>query len=197
MNEDWDDGRVVFYYSREERLKKASPAVRRLNEASPPHRPNLWKTLTATKPLTFLFISMVTLSIAIVLVSRFLHMEKSRTLGDNALAVSVLASGEKSYITLSKKALNGAAYTGPVDVAVSPAAENGGPENPPDGAFPKTPSGESLSGDGPFSVEARRFYFTLEDEEVFRFTAPFTGKKILVLVEAGPDRTLFSITPEK
>lgn len=194
MNEDRDDGRLVFYYSREERLKKASQAVRDLNEASPPLRPNLWKTLTATRPLTFLFISMVTLCVAVVLVSRFLQMERSRTLGNNAVTVSAAVSGEKSYVTLRKKARNGAAYTGPVDVAVSPAAENPAART----ALGETAAPETVPPeDGEFPVEVRRFYFTLEDEEVFRFTAPFTGTKLLVLVEAGPERVLFSISPEK
>ncbi|GHV86509.1 hypothetical protein AGMMS50230_21170 [Spirochaetia bacterium] len=180
-NEPGDDGRMIFYYSREERLKKASPAVREMNTPSAPYKPNLFRTLTATKPLMFLFISMVTLCVTIVIISRFILSEGTRTLGNNTVTVSAISSGGKSYITVKKVPRRENAYTGAVDVVVSPVDTNEA----------------RAEGDPVFPLETRRFYFTLEAEELFRFSAPFTGKKLLVLMEAGPNRILFSISPEQ
>ncbi|MCL1815077.1 MAG: hypothetical protein FWG27_04580 [Treponema sp.] len=171
MDEKYDDGRITFYYSREERLKKASQSVKDLNNGVVPQKRGLFGNLTSTRPLTFLFISVVTLCLAVIILSRFLTTESSRVLGNNAVLVSIITAGDKSYITVKKTAKDGTAYTGAVDIAVSLPYE----ESP---------------------VYADRIYFIPEKEEIFRFAVPFTGKKILVLMEAGAQRVLLSITPE-
>ncbi|MDR2210440.1 MAG: hypothetical protein LBO65_03100 [Spirochaetaceae bacterium] len=168
-----DDGRQVFYYSREARLQRASPAVQDLNKTSPPFKPTLWKTLTATPPLAFLFISIITLCVTIVILSRILTEGTTAVMGGNEITISALTLGEKSYITLEKNARTEDAYTGGVDMAVSLPAEPG--TAPP--------------------VQGERVYFTLENPELFRFSVPFTGKKILILVEVKDERTLFTLTP--
>ena len=166
-----DDGRITFYYSREERMKKASQAVRDLNSGKGPQKKGLFRTLTSTRPLTYLFVSIITLSITILILSRYLSAEGTRVLGENTVIASVITAGNKSYITVKKAAKNGTAYTGMVNIAVSLQSE----EAP---------------------VHTEQIYFTPEREEVFRFTAPFAGKKILILMEAGSGRVLFSVTPE-
>jgi hypothetical protein len=165
-----DDGRIIFYYSREERLKRASQAVRDLNEASPPWKPNLFRTLTSSKPLAFLFVSIITLCLTVIILSRVLTDERTAVLENNTILISVIASGEKSYITVKKTIKNDDAYTGPVNLAVS---------------LP----GETV-------LQAERIYFTLEEEEIFRFSAPFTGKKILILMEVKEAKALFTISPD-
>ena len=186
---------VVFYYSREARLQRASQTVRDMNAPVPPHRPNLWRTLTATKPLTFLFISTVTLCAAILMLSRFFTMDSGRILGSNRIRLSAETSGGVSYVTLTKTALGEGAYTGAVDMAFSPAAEKS-PQGGPKGAS-ADPDGASTNPDGEprFPIETLRIYFTAEPEEVFRFSLPLEGKKLLTVMEAGPERIIFSITP--
>jgi hypothetical protein len=46
-----------------------------------------------------------------------------------------------------------------------------------------------------YSVYAERLYFTLENEEVFRFIVPFTGKTLLVLVSMDEEKNLLKIYP--
>ncbi|MDR2313494.1 MAG: hypothetical protein LBE02_03080 [Spirochaetaceae bacterium] len=167
-----DDGRLVFYYSREARLEKASPAVQDLNRPSPPFKPNLWKTLTATPPLAFLFVSIITLCVTMIILSRILGGGTTAVLGDNEITISAVALGGRSYISLEKKARTPDAYTGTVDVAVSLSAEQDAP------------------------VQGLRIYFTLENPELFRFSVPFTGKKILILVEVKEARALFTVVPD-
>jgi len=164
-----NDGRITFYYSREKRLKKASPAVQKLNSPDPPRRPSLFGTLTATRPLTYLFISVITLCVAVIAVSLFIGSENTRVLEDNTITVSILGSGGNSYITVTKTAKTADAYTGTVNIAVS-LPEEGSP------------------------IEVQQLYFTLENEEVFRFSVPFTGKKLLVVIEAGAERAMYRIS---
>jgi len=178
MNEEFDDGRVTFYYSRDERLKKAPQSVRDLNSAAPLKKQGLFRTLTATRPLAFMFVSMVTLCVAVVMLSLFLNNEGVRVLGKNTVTVSAINVGDKSYITVKKTIPNGVidgVYSGAVNVAVS---------LPDDGS----------SGENP--IHAERIYFTPEQEELFRFSVPFNGKKILILMEAGTEQIVYSIAPE-
>jgi len=164
-----DDGRITFYYSRDKRLEKASPAVQKLNNPDPSKKPSLFRTLTSTRPLTYLFISVITISVAIIAVSLFIGSENTRVIGNNALTVTILSSGGKSYVAITKTAKTASAYTGTVNIAVSLPEE-----------------------DSP--IEAERVFFTLEKEEVFRFSVPFTGKKMLVLIEAGAERAMFKVS---
>ncbi|MDR1306515.1 MAG: hypothetical protein LBK74_02945 [Treponema sp.] len=171
---------LVFYYSREKRLERASPAVRELNEASPARKPNLFRTLTSTRPLSLLFVSLI-LCAAVIFLSRFSGAGRSAALGNNTVQVSAASAGEKAYVTVKKTARGddasggaSTAYTGPVNTAVSLPAQ--GEAAPP--------------------VHVERIYFTLEQEETFRFSVPFTGKKLLILMEAGEDRALFTINSD-
>ena len=175
MDNDYNDGRIRFYYSREERLKRAPKAVQELNKAGPPQRKGLFRTLTATKPLTFLFISMITICAAVLILSRFLNVEGVRVLGNNTITVSVIGAGENSYITVKKTVrhgnIQGSVYAGPVDIAVSIPVEG----NP---------------------IHVERLYFDSGEEEVFRFVAPFRGKKLIILMEAGVQQIHFTVIPE-
>ena len=175
MDDKYNDGRVTFYYSREERLKRAPRAVQDLNNNSAPQKKGLFRTLTATKPLAFLFISMITICAAVVILSRFLNVEGVRVLGNNTIVVSVIGSGENSYVTVKKTVRKGdsqgGVYAGPVDIAVS-IPEEGNP------------------------IHVERLYFGPEEEEIFRFVVPFRGKKLIILMEAGAQRVHFTVVPE-
>ncbi|MCL1928705.1 MAG: hypothetical protein FWG07_07950 [Treponema sp.] len=180
MNKDeLNDGRVTFYYSREERLKRASKPVRDINNQVTPQKKGLFRTLTATKPLTFLFISIITICAAFLIMSRFLNAEGVRVIGNNTITVSVIGAGENSYITVKKTVRQksgqggntGIGYAGPVDIAVS------------------------VSGEGN-PIHAERLYFGPEQEEIFRIIAPFRGKKLIILMEAGAERIYFTISSE-
>ena len=179
MDNDYDDGRLNFYYSREERLKKASQAVRDINDRKVPHKKGLFRTLTATKPLTFLFLSIITICAAMIILSLFMNSEGVRELGNNSVSVSAIGYGENSYITVKKavkpsggrRSGHGVAYAGPVDIAVS------------------------IPGEGnPIHVE--RLYFGMENEELFRFIAPFRGKKLVVLMDALSEQVHLTVTCE-
>jgi hypothetical protein len=160
----------VFYYSRARRLERASAAVRALNEASPERRPGIFKTLTATKPLAFLFMSVV-LAAAIFYLSAFLSRDKTPALGGNTLSFSALRFEGSSYIVL-KKSASPRAYTGVVDMAIS-AAEKAGEGSPP-------PANRSV-------------FFSMEPEEEFRLAVPFEAPELLVLLRVGTEYGNFKV----
>jgi hypothetical protein len=161
---------LVYYYSRARRLERASPAVRELNEPAPARRPSLFGTLTATKPLTFLFMSIVIIVIGIFITSHFSSRNDRSTLGGNALTLSAMRFEGSSYIVIKKKALEKtAAYTGIVDIAVS--------------VYVK--SGEEAPGKLPLAN--RSIYFSPETEEEYRLTVPFEAQELLFLMRAGEE----------
>ena len=169
-DDELNDGRVTYYYTREERLKKAPKSIRDYYNSPKPRRRGFFGIFTSTKPLTFLFLSVITLCVAIIMLSRFLTAEGVRSLGNNTVTVSVIGAGENSYITINKTS-PGNAYSGAVDVAVS------------------------LPGEGN-QIYTERIYFGMEEEEIFRLRIPFGGKKLVILMEAGTEQVHFSVTSE-
>jgi hypothetical protein len=166
---DYDDGRLTFYYSRERRLERASAEVRALNESGLPQKTGLFRSLTATKPLTFVFLSIIIICVATALFSLF-NNNGARRISDTEIAVSAVKGGDKSYITLKKTVAGTDPYTGAVNIAISVQGSR-------DTMFLET------------------LYFSLEKEEVYRFIAPITGETLLVLAVLDDQTTLFKVNP--
>jgi hypothetical protein len=168
---DYDDGRLVFYYSRERRLERASAEVRSLNEPGPPRKTGLFRTLTSTKPLTFAFLSILTACAAMILFSFLSNDGRARIL-DTEIVVSAARGDGKSYLTLKKTITGTDPYTGAVNIAVSV-------------------QGDRLSD----SMYLETLYFSLEKEETYRFIAPLTGKTLLVLAVLDDQTALLKVNP--
>lgn len=161
---------LVFYYSRAHRLERASPAVRALNDTTAVKPPSLFRTLTATKPLAFLFVSMVILVVSLFIISFFSSRADLSVLGGNSLTFSAMRFEGSSYIVIKKTISDTtAAYTGIVDMAISIYIS----------------SGEEHSGELPLAN--RRIYFSPEPEEEYRITVPFEGPELLFLMRAGEE----------
>ncbi|MDR2759161.1 MAG: hypothetical protein LBB78_07270 [Spirochaetaceae bacterium] len=161
---------LVFYYSRERRLERASPVVRELNDTTPVRRPTLFRTLTATKPLTFLFMSIVILVIGVFITSYFFSKDDRSVLGGNSLSLSAMRFEGSSYIVIKKNIPEKTeAYTGVVDMAISVYVR----------------SGEEYPGELPLAN--RRVYFSPEAEEEYRITVPFEARELLFLMRAGEE----------
>jgi hypothetical protein len=171
-NQEEDDGRMVFYYSREERLKRASPAVRKFNEPVVYKKPTLFRTLTATRPLALLFFTIVLLCVAIPVINNLFGYGNSKTLDGNTIDFSIISYSDTSFVTVVKKAKTGDAYAGAVNIGIA-----------------------LLEEDTPAYVE--QIYFTGDKEEVFRFSVPFSGRKMFVVIEAGSARAALTIMPKQ
>jgi hypothetical protein len=174
------DREVVFYYNRERRLERASARVRELNKPGPPMRGGPVRVLTATKPLTILFLTVVLLVIMSLVMSYRAPARGGKTLGGNTIRASEAAAEGSTFVTFTKTiASKENPYTGAVDIAVSSVLS----------------SQEKQNGiQAPIS--AQRVFFTLEDEEEYRLAVPFTAEELLILMQGGEQRVTFRIRPE-
>jgi hypothetical protein len=171
-----DNREAVYHYSRDHRLARASEAVRALNDETPPPRPNLFRTLTATKPLALLFITIIIMVVFVSLVTTLTASAgRGITLGGNTLTVSALRFQGTTYLAIKKTCKeDDRAYTGAVDVAVS-----------------IVQSGTETSESPPIAV--RRIFFSLSPEEEFRFSVPFEAPELLFLVQSETEQRTFKV----
>jgi hypothetical protein len=161
---------LVFYYSRTRRLERASPAVRALNDTTPVKPPSIFKTLTATKPLTLLFMSIVIIVVILFIASFFSSQESRPILGGNFLAFSAIRFEGSSYIVIKRTVSEKKEpYTGIVDMVIS-IYKNAGEESPDDPP-----------------ITNRRIFFSPEPEEEYRFTLPFEARELFFIMRAGEE----------
>jgi hypothetical protein len=157
---------LTFYYNRENRLAKAPKAVKELYkdiEKKKFNRFNLLRPLIADKPRALVFASIVILSAVIVMLSILGYINKSYSLEGNKLTIG--ATGyEGTAIVVLRKTVNNkkSAYSGAVDIAVSPVLQN---------------------TDEQYPVFYHRVFFTLEPEEEYRFVVPFDSADIAVVLQ--------------
>jgi hypothetical protein len=170
---------LVYYYNRERRLERASAAVRELNKPGPPMRGGVVRVFTTTKPLAILFLTMILLVIMTLIMSYRVSDRGGRILGENTLRASAETAGDSTFITFVKTIGGKNPYTGTVDIAVSTVLTS---EEKKEGVQPP--------------ISAQRVFFTLEDEEEYRISIPFTAEELLILMQGGEQRITFRIRPE-
>ena len=171
---------LVFYYSREKRLEKASDAVRRINDPAPLKPPGIFRTLVATKGRAALFFSIIVISAAILFISVLDTADGgSFTIGGNAVTVSALRYEQSTFIVIKKTARQEGAYTGIVDAGIS---------------IPLSAEEEKQGARSP--VELARLVFTGEPEEDFRLSVPLNAEELLIMLRAGEERVSRRIKPE-
>jgi hypothetical protein len=166
-------GDLVFYYSRAGRLERASAAVRALNDDTPVKRPGLIRTLTSSRPNILLFISIIIISVFFIATSILMPGDELK-LGGNTLSFSAFRYQGSTVLIIKKTIGDKRAYTGAVDVAVSP--------------FDKAETAAA--------VAAERIYFTLEKKEEFRLSFPFEAPELLILLGASDAYARLRIKPE-
>ncbi|MDR0623183.1 MAG: hypothetical protein LBG10_02005 [Treponema sp.] len=161
---------LVFHYSREARLARAPKPVQSLYEEPPKKKFRLFHTLTATRPLAMLFISIVILCAAILMISTFGLNEGGHVLGGNRVSVSAVKFQGETIVILEKTSPeNQEVYTGVVDIGVSPEA--------PEGSDPAE-----------YPVFTHRVFFSLEPEESYRFALPFEADKLAVVLQGEQEQ---------
>ncbi|MDR1430355.1 MAG: hypothetical protein LBI85_08710 [Spirochaetaceae bacterium] len=160
---DPDPGRkedLVFHYSREHRLERASETVRGLNSVRGGKKKGFFSALMTNKSQGFLLISIVVMSAMIMMVSIFVKGDTADIDG-NRVEFSAFRFQGSSYLAL-KKSAGKKPYTGAVNLAVSPVLDS------------ETPL-----------VITRTVFFSLEAEEEFRMMLPFESAEILILAETA------------
>jgi hypothetical protein len=164
---------MVFHYSREHRLARASEAVRALNEPGPSMKGGILRVLFATRAGTMLFITIVILCIFFL----FVYYTRGRPnpeIGGNRVSISALNYSGKTYVEIKKKARGDDYYTGAVDLALS---------------IPQ----KLMEGETEAPIASRRIFFTLEEDEEFRFSLPFDAPELILLMQAADEIRTFRI----
>jgi hypothetical protein len=168
------DDELHFYYSREQRLAKAPPSVRALYEEKPKTKFAFFRTLTATRPLAMLFASIMILCAALLIIS-FLNLANGGNLGGNTVTLEAMKFRGETVVALTKTVKKPAgAYTGPVDIGVSPAV-----------------SGESEAAAAP--VFTHKIFFTLDAREEYRFSLPFEAGALVFVLMAEENTARFKV----
>lgn len=164
----------VFYYSRDRRLAKAPESVRSLYREEPRRRLGFFRSLTATKPLAVLFASILILSAFIIVLAVFGGAENSYTLGGNRISVQAMKFEGATYLVLKKTAKDANVYTGLVDLAVAPEVSAG-------------------KEDTPYPVFRNRIFFSLKDEEEYRFSVPFEADRLVMVIQGENGSLEFTV----
>jgi hypothetical protein len=164
---------VVFHYSREHRLERASQAVRELNDPSSSRR-SLVDRIAGSKANLLMLISIVIVCVAMLIGSR---MQSGKVegfeLGENTVSLRVKKGNDGLSLVLDKKApKDGGGYNGVVDIAVSPAADKPAP-----GETSEIPP-----------ILTHRLFFTLAEEESYSIDLPFDGDDFIVIVQTDNER---------
>jgi hypothetical protein len=159
-----DNSGLVFYYNREKRLEKAPQPVRELYTVQNKKGFNLLRPLVGNKSNAILFFTILVLSVSLIVLTLTGNLDTSYTIDGNRLSISAVRYEGTAIVTL-KKALdkgNTRAYSGAVDVAVAPAVQD---------------------GEGDFPVFYHRVFFSLAQEEEYRFAVPFDPPELVLVLQ--------------
>jgi hypothetical protein len=151
-----------FYYSRERRLSKAPASVRALYEDRGKPGFNLLRPLVSSRPNAILFGTMTAL-ILITLVISLSGLGGGKDYRGNRITLSATRYEGAALVTLKKTAIGGEAYTGPLAISVSPAANAS--QAP---AYP------------------HRVVFSPRKTEEFSFSVPVDGPELLIELSGNP-----------
>jgi hypothetical protein len=133
LTEDRDGGEgPVFYYSRSRRLSQAPANVRALYEEKGRPRFNLFRPLLSTRPNAILFGTLAALLLISLAISFSNRGNRAGDYYGNRISLEARRYEGAAVLVLKKTRREGtAAYTGPLDISVSPgesaAAESGAP----------------------------------------------------------------------
>ncbi|MDR2397441.1 MAG: hypothetical protein LBD74_01620 [Spirochaetaceae bacterium] len=168
------DRELVYYYSRERRLARASPAVRELNRNVPKERPSLIGPLTSNRAYTLLFVAIIVCTGFGLIFSRVGARQKAppspvqrTSLGGNSLKVSAQRFPGTTYLRITKTAPDAGAYTGAVDMAFTPQG---------------LPPAETEDAESP-QVISHRIFFNAQAEETYGLSLPFEAPEVLMLMQ--------------
>jgi hypothetical protein len=160
--ENWEPDRdIIYYYSREHRLEKASKSVREYNN-SPGLSPSA-KAFRKNKGNVLTLVAILLISAMIMIYAFFSGSSgASLTLGNNSVILNIVEEESVLVLSVEKNVPNGKeAYTGAVDVAVSPIL----------------PEGEEIP------VFAHRIFFSMNSPEVYYMVLPFVSERIMIILQ--------------
>jgi len=177
-----DGNDVVFHYSRERRLSRASDEVRALNDGKI-LKSSLARTLFANGSHRLFFFIILFTAASAALAFRFMGTEaggntpyQAIRLGGNTLVMAIEPVEGALFLVLMKSAPDlGEFYVGAVDVAVSPVT-------------PRAAEGEEPPA---YEVFTHRVFFNLAESEIFHVSLPFDpfdGTEFFVVLRTSEEQ---------
>jgi hypothetical protein len=167
--------KLNFYYNRERRLEKAPQAVRDLYDESKKNRSGFIRVLVADKPRAMVFFTILIMAAVIILISLLNNTSSSYLLDGNKLEIKGIKYEDMTILAIRKTRKNTeTAYSGGVDIAVSPVVQEG----------------EKLN------VFYHRIFFSLDNEEDYRFTVPFDSPELLMVLQTEKNTLKIKYKPE-
>jgi len=170
------DGELTFYYNRERRLEKAPQAVRDLyDENKKINRSGLIKVLVADKPRAMVFFTILIMTGVILILSLSNKIGDSYSLDGNKLEINGIKYEGMTIFAIRKTRKNiKNVYSGVIDIAVSPVVQEG----------------------EKFPVFYHRVFFSMENEEDYRFTVPFDSPELLMVLQTDKNTLKIKYKPE-
>ncbi|MDR2842281.1 MAG: hypothetical protein LBV52_03660 [Spirochaetaceae bacterium] len=155
---------LVFYYSREERLKKAPQCVRDLYEAQPVKRFAFFRSLVDTRTKAFMFISIIAICLVVLAMTYLVPQKTGKELLGNEITASAIRYDGATFVVIKKTIKKIGAYTGIVDVNIASIA----------------------NGKNQYDSE---IFWTDAAEEEARYRLPFNANEISIQMQAK-DKTV-------
>jgi len=153
-----------FYYSREHRLSRASPRVRELNSKT--SKMSVAKRIFGSRGNLMTFVLIIITCLMLTFVSKYSRAATELKFGGNTVTTTILKEGDALIMDITKQGpKTGAAYSGEVEIAVSPVIS------------------KSSVGETPL-VFYHRVYFTQAGYDNFQISLPFDNveKEFILLL---------------
>jgi len=170
-----ENEKLTFYYNREHRLAKAPQEVKDLyTKQKKANRFNLLQPLVADKPRATIFFTIILLCAAIFLLSMLGYFEKTYSLEGNKIEISGTVFEETTIVVLRKTVKSKTAYSGAVDIVVS----------------------VPIQPDEDMPLYYHRVFFTLAQEEEYRFAVPFDSPELLIVLQTEKNTLQVKFKPD-
>jgi len=174
---------LTFYYNRERRLEKAPQAVKDLyDESKKITRFNLLRPLVGDKPRATIFFSIILICAVLVIISIINRTDGVYSLEGNRIEITGARFEGATIVVLKKTVKKNSvnAYTGTVDIAVSPKA-----------------NGDFDGADGEeYPLFYHRIFFSMETSEEYRFAVPFDSPEQLLILQTEKSALQIKYKPE-
>jgi len=176
-----DDDKLVFRYSRQDRLRNAAEEVRALNDPRSRRRPSLFQTLTPNRASAFLLLAIIMLSLTIVVTNLLVPARDEASLSGSRFKLSAFAYGGDTYVSLKKERGRSSGAPGPILLQARLLAADGD-EKPGIGQGATSLAASSLTDN---------LLFSDKDREEYRFRLSGTAGRVEVRLDADAgSRTL-------
>ena len=172
--DDGIDRDIIYYYSREHRLSRASRTVQDIYDGKA-NNTSFSKRLFGTKGNALMLVSILVVFAMLSVISRLNSKGSSVKLGDNTVNLSIIREGEALGLSIQKTVpKNGEFYTGAVDIMVSPVVtQSGEGETPP--------------------VFNHRVFFNPADTETYVISLPFDGNGFYVFLSTDVEQKVVRV----